>query len=249
MGNRGQRGIAGTLSTICLLVSGCAQVNVSPSSTSETSSTTHDNNEQSQAEGDAASPGKPAKTVTVTRTRKPAKTVTVTKKAERPANNSTIARPKVGPMARDIIEKTSNRSAVFPVTSYEAVTNETQIVSSGVPDWLTPGRVRDDDNTEFHVDDIQLLIGVRKARFDDKRGLLANRARLWRRGIWDVTYEKVTAKGCVLSGIKDGYIFYEVFEVHGNSDFYGAWMYPASRKSEMDPVIKVFFDNFKSGHV
>lgn len=249
MANRGQRRIAGALSIVCLLLAGCAQVNVTPSSTSEASTKTHDNNGQSSTEGAATSAGKPATTVTVTRTRKPAKTVTVTKGAERPVDKSTIVRPKVGPLAGDIIEKTSNRSAAFPVTSYEAVTNETQIVSSAVPAWLTPGRVRDDDNTEFHVDDIQLVIGVRKARFDDKKGLIANRARLWRRGIWDVTYEKVTSKGCVLSGTKDGYIFYEVFETSGKSEFYGAWMYPASRKSEMDPVIEVFFDNFKSGHV
>lgn len=228
-----------TLSMVscAVLAAGCAQVNLQ----SENPNT--DRSAQPQATTTVTVTKKPSEAKKAPEGTKPSDvtTVTGTQKPKRPRRKP--GRPGVDTGA--ILPETNQNYATFPVTNYLLALNEAQAVSAPVPQWMGKGRIGHNQHLEFSVDGVQLLLGSRATRGTSKKDNLETRAGLWQQeDPAKITYKKMTTDGFVLSGSKNGHIFYEVYEIHAGTEYFGSWFYPATLKDEMDPVIAMFYKKF-----
>lgn len=161
---------------------------------------------------------------------------------------SKASQPSFGPEAGPALAPIGDTRSVFPVPKYEWYSNEAMITSSYLPSWMGKGRFVGDSRVEFSVDGIQLAMDVRDSPIKDKRAAFAARKNHWNDKVGaPVTYKAITRNGFVISGEKDGVVYYELFEVYENGEYFGSWVYPKSIEKQMDPVITRFYEGFQSG--
>lgn len=222
-----------------LLLAGCVSVDVHAEK-GEVGSRTVKSSEADETT--AHSQKQPSASVATPKESKASKSPTPTRSLREPAGP--------GPGAGAPVPATEEHFAVFPVKRFVQVSNEDQVVSAPVPEWMGDGRVGHNRHQEFSVDGVQLILGSRPSLESDKELGLALREDMWmQEDPAEVTYKKVTSDGFVISGVENGNIFYEVYEIHDDHEFFGMWFYPESLKGQMDPVIVAFLKGFKAGHV